>query len=244
MKALSQAVPHQVSAGVGNLHVVAFSGIRDETHWVHMEIHEGCYGGRYGKDGMDRGRHPLCQYPQQSDRGRRIASAAQGPPLRTARRRLPAGSLARRYRLDPRGRISRGRRRGRSKGEGHKYAPWGFDGGGDGRTAGLTFRRKDGADLDLPSKLPNMTARAGDRIVMIGPCGGGYGDPMARDPAQVLEDVRDGLISAENRAARLWGRDHRIHDRRRRGDRSRATGGTGRNTGMKSRSSIPIRPWR
>ena len=42
-----------------------------------------------------------------------------------------------------------------------------------------------------------MTARAGDRIVMIGPCGGGYGDPMARDPAQVLEDVRDGLISVE-----------------------------------------------
>ena len=83
------------------------------------------------------------------------------------------------------------------EGEGHKYAPWGFDGGNEGRTAGLTFKRKDGTKLDLPSKLPNMTARAGDRIVMIGPCGGGYGDPMARDPAQVLEDVRDGLISVE-----------------------------------------------
>jgi N-methylhydantoinase B/oxoprolinase/acetone carboxylase alpha subunit len=28
-------------------------GLKDETHWVHMEIFEGSYGGRLGKDGMD-----------------------------------------------------------------------------------------------------------------------------------------------------------------------------------------------
>src|SRR5260370_34183937 len=53
MKALSQALPGQVSAGIGNLNVIAFSGLKDETHWVHMEIFEGSYGGRLGKDGMD-----------------------------------------------------------------------------------------------------------------------------------------------------------------------------------------------
>ena len=53
MKALSQAMPNNVSAGIGNLKVIAFSGLKDETHWVHMEIFEGSYGGRLGKDGMD-----------------------------------------------------------------------------------------------------------------------------------------------------------------------------------------------
>ena len=53
MKALSAAMPGNVSAGIGNLKVIAFSGLKDETHWVHMEIFEGSYGGRLGKDGMD-----------------------------------------------------------------------------------------------------------------------------------------------------------------------------------------------
>ena len=46
-------MPGNVSAGIGNLKVIAFSGLKDETHWVHMEIFEGSYGGRLGKDGMD-----------------------------------------------------------------------------------------------------------------------------------------------------------------------------------------------
>jgi N-methylhydantoinase B len=50
---LSQALPGQVSAGIGNLKVIAFSGMRDGGHWVHMEIFEGSYGGRSGLDGMD-----------------------------------------------------------------------------------------------------------------------------------------------------------------------------------------------
>ena len=42
-----------------------------------------------------------------------------------------------------------------------------------------------------------MTAKAGDRITVIGPCGGGYGDPLERDPEKVLADVLDGYISAD-----------------------------------------------
>ena len=53
MKALAQALPGQVSAGIGNLKVIAFSGMRKGKHWVHMEIFEGSYGGRGGLDGMD-----------------------------------------------------------------------------------------------------------------------------------------------------------------------------------------------
>jgi len=44
MKALAPAVPHQISAGIGNLRVIAFSGTANEQPWVHMEIFEGSYG--------------------------------------------------------------------------------------------------------------------------------------------------------------------------------------------------------
>jgi N-methylhydantoinase B len=32
---------------------------------------------------------------------------------------------------------------------------------------------------------------------MVGPCGGGYGNPLERDSMQVVEDVRDGYLSLE-----------------------------------------------
>ena len=196
MKALAEAVPKQVSAGIGNLHVIAFSGIRDETHWVHMEIHEGSYGGRYGKDGLD-----AVDTLYANTRNNPIEDLESHLPLRVHRYELrdeacPAGRW--------RGGIGSIREvefledGGASvEGEGHEYAPWGFAGGDDGKTAGLQYRRASGEVLDLPSKLPNMAAKTGDRVIMIGPGGGGYGDPLERDPHQVLEDVRDGYLSIE-----------------------------------------------
>ncbi len=32
----------------------------------------------------------------------------------------------------------------------------------------------------------------------VSPCGGGYGDPLERDPRRVLDDVLDGLVSERN----------------------------------------------
>jgi N-methylhydantoinase B/oxoprolinase/acetone carboxylase alpha subunit len=49
----------------------------------------------------------------------------------------------------------------------------------------------------LPSKVPHMQIRAGAKFVCVGPAGGGYGDPLVRDPARVREDVADGFVSAE-----------------------------------------------
>ena len=46
--------------------------------------------------------------------------------------------------------------------------------------------------------VPYHTARAGDRLVCMGPGGGGYGDPLLRDPQAVLGDVLDGLISTDS----------------------------------------------
>ena len=44
---------------------------------------------------------------------------------------------------------------------------------------------------------------AGDRFVCEGPAGGGYGGPLERDPAQVPDDVLDGLFARDK---------HLVHD--------------------------------
>ena len=35
------------------------------------------------------------------------------------------------------------------------------------------------------------------RLVVSSPGGGGFGDPLERDPEQVLRDVRDGVVSVQ-----------------------------------------------
>ncbi|HIA78124.1 MAG TPA: hydantoinase B/oxoprolinase family protein, partial [Gammaproteobacteria bacterium] len=196
MKALGQAVPAQVSAGIGNLRVIAFSGLDGDDYWVHMEICEGSYGGRQGMDGMD-----AVDTLYANTRNNPIEDIESHLPLRVSRYELREdvcgagkwrgglGSIREFTYLKDGG--------GSIEGEGHKYRPWGFQGGSDGHTAALTLRHATGESESLPSKMPHTKAKAGDSFICVGPAGGGYGDPLERDMRQVLEDVRDGLISID-----------------------------------------------
>jgi len=196
MKALGQAVPAQVSAGIGNLRVIAFSGLNGDDYWVHMEICEGSYGGRKGMDGMD-----AVDTLYANTRNNPIEDIESHLPLRVSRYELREdvcgagkwrgglGSIREFTYLKDGG--------GSIEGEGHKYRPWGFQGGSDGHTAGLPLRHATGESESLPSKMPHTSAKAGDSFICVGPAGGGYGDPLERDMRQVLEDVRDGLISID-----------------------------------------------
>jgi N-methylhydantoinase B len=83
------------------------------------------------------------------------------------------------------------------EGEGHEFAPWGLAGGKPGQPAELRLVHQDGTVEMLPSKVPHMQIRAGERFVCIGPAGGGYGDPLAREPARVRDDIADRLLSPE-----------------------------------------------
>jgi N-methylhydantoinase B len=49
----------------------------------------------------------------------------------------------------------------------------------------------------LPAMISNLSLRAGDTLKTVSPCGGGYGDPIKRDPVAVLNDVLDGFVSRE-----------------------------------------------
>ncbi|MGY6409555.1 MAG: hydantoinase B/oxoprolinase family protein [Alkalilacustris sp.] len=196
MKALAQAVPKQVSAGIGNLRVIAFSGLDEGQHWVHMEIFEGSYGGRHGANGMD-----AVDTLYANTRNNPIEDIESHLPLRVERYELRENAVApgrfrggigsiREFHMLTDGGFS-------VEGDGHHHAPWGFDGGADGHTASLQLIDAEGAARDLVSKVPYHRLRAGERLRSLGPCGGGYGNPLERAPESVLEDVLDGLMTVE-----------------------------------------------
>jgi N-methylhydantoinase B len=198
MKALAQVVPHQVSAGVGNLQVVAFSGkTEDENYWVYMDIMEGSYGGRYGKDGMD-----AVDTLYANTRNNPIEDIESHYPLRVDRYELRDNDSApgkwrggigsiREVTFLADGSFS-------VEADGYKFAPWGFNEGKSGSVGSLSIQEKETNEVvKLPSKLPNRQAKEGSTIQLVGPCGGGYGNPLQRDPEKVLSDVLDGFISKE-----------------------------------------------
>jgi N-methylhydantoinase B len=79
-----------------------------------------------------------------------------------------------------------------------RFGPPGVQGGMDGAPNAVRIHR--GGEVFVPehlSKDQDIPLRAGDRVEVMTPGGGGYGDPFARDPALVWRDVRRGYYSAE-----------------------------------------------
>ncbi len=76
-----------------------------------------------------------------------------------------------------------------------KFRPYGLYGGRPGKLS-VNYLNPGKNVRKLPSK-PTMTIEKGDvfRHELAG--GGGWGDPLARDPALVLTDIRDELVSVE-----------------------------------------------
>ena len=199
MRALAAAVPEQVSAGIANLKAVTFSGFAGEQQWVHIEIFEGSYGGRFGKDGMD-----SVDTLYANTRNNPIEDIESHVPLRVTRYELREDSVA------------AGRWRGglnaikemmfltdgsiSVEGDGHSHKPWGFQGGTDGYTSQLQLIRKDQPPVELPSMLPTIAVSKGDRIRAVGGVGGGYGKASERPAASVVEDVLDGYLTRESAA--------------------------------------------
>ena len=196
MKALAPAVPRQVSAGIGNLRVIAFSGAVDEQPWVHMEIFEGSYGGRYGLDGMD-----TVDTLYANTRNNPIEDIESHLPLRVNRYELREDVVAagewrggvgsvRAFTYLSDGGFS-------VEGDGQKYRPWGFD-GGERWPSGRADDADEGRQAHrFTLQGPYQQVTHGDCLIAYGPSGGGYGDPLLRDPAAVLENVLDGLFSPE-----------------------------------------------
>ena len=198
MRALAPVVPEAVSAGIGNLKVTAYSGLRGGDYWVLMDITEGSYGGRHGLDGMD-----AVDTLYANTRNNPIEDIESHYPLRIRRYelredlagpgrwrgglgsvrdvRVPGGrALLAGGRRAPPCAVRPVRRRGRR----------------DRRAGAEPGRRRPREEL--PSMIPDRRVRRGDVLRLLGPCGGGYGPPREREPAAVARDVADGLVSVAN----------------------------------------------
>ena len=77
----------------------------------------------------------------------------------------------------------------------HEDAPQGACGGGAGRASQVTKINRDGSESPLPP-IGLVELQPGEWICGREAGGGGYGDPLERDPERVRHDVLEGWVSA------------------------------------------------
>jgi N-methylhydantoinase B len=76
--------------------------------------------------------------------------------------------------------------------------PFGVGGAGHAAPVKVSLQR-DGREVEFatPGKVTGHPVQAGDVVVMQSAGGGGFGDPLARDPERVRRDVQGGYVSPE-----------------------------------------------
>ena len=87
----------------------------------------------------------------------------------------------------------------------HRFPPWGGVGGREGSPNGVAVIPAGHSEpVVWRGKLARYPLRRGDIVRLVTGAGGGYGDPLTRDPASVQQDIRNELLTAED-ARRLYG---------------------------------------
>ena len=81
--------------------------------------------------------------------------------------------------------------------------PWGVNGGEPGARARKVLRRADGSETIVGNKVEDIAVAAGDALDFITWGGGGWGDPLDRDPELIAKEVRQGLVTVAG--ARRYG---------------------------------------
>jgi len=198
-RALADAMPDQVAAGhfgILGIPVVFFGTDPDSGRpFVTQSIEGGGWGGRPFEDGES-----ACVSICQGD--------VRNSPIENIELKVPLVVEERAYLPDSAG---PGRYRGgfgirvrlRSLAEGRwnlgqskrrSFLPWGLQGGGSGSVPDNLIKRP--GDDDFTSiDAAHVPAPAGTMVVQTSSGGGGWGDPLERDPQHVLRDVAEGLVS-------------------------------------------------
>lgn len=86
----------------------------------------------------------------------------------------------------------------------HVIPPHGCAGGRDGRTGDIVINPEREGAKRLPTRYADYPLRQGDVFRLDTPGGGGFDDPLEREPDRVLADVREGYVSRDA-AARDYG---------------------------------------
>jgi len=196
----AQASPEMSNGcSYGTINALSISGRRpDGASWVMFGFHGGGLGGSAGSDGLNHGNAPL--------------STATIPPVEIMEARYPIRYTSWTLRPDSGG---AGRHRGGlgasyeiellaesaeafAFGDRARFAPPGVAGGGDAAFNRIAFDGDEGEVVpELGSKSTGVQLRAGQRIRIDSPGGGGYGDALDRDPSAVERDVGLGYVGAD-----------------------------------------------
>ncbi len=78
-----------------------------------------------------------------------------------------------------------------------KTPHWGIFGGKDGLRNYALIQSKEKGEFEV-LKHPGVELQADDRVIVTAGGGGGYGDPLERDPEAVRRDVIQGYVSIEH----------------------------------------------
>ncbi len=78
-----------------------------------------------------------------------------------------------------------------------RFPPWGVEGGHPGTYNYMVIVRKDGSQTRV-RKVSGERLSAGDLVSIRTAGGGGWGDPLKRDPEKVRQDILEGLISVDD----------------------------------------------
>ena len=201
IKALAPVVPNNVTAGnSASLSFAAYSGLRDSGDiWVFLEVNEGSYGGRPASDG-----------PDSIDN---LLANTRNNPIEDLGMHLPL--ICDRYELRDDVLPAPGKYRGgigvvktqrfthggvmTHEADRHEDRPWGIHAGYPGHGGRVVRYNIDSPDdrEALPAKFSGLTTASGDCVEIHTPCGGGFGDPLERDPQSVRADVLDDFSTIE-----------------------------------------------
>lgn len=197
--ALSDELPQQVTAGnSAGLHFCAYSGFTPDEgeYWIYIEVNEGSYGGRYGRDAMDSVDNLMA-----NTRNNPIEELDMRFPMRCDQYELrPEPAAPGKWRGGI-GIIRRNRFLVDStyscEGDRQWDPPRGVFGGWDGLVASTYKNPGTSQEEYLEGKVTGVDVKAGDFIEFRMPSAGGYGDPLDRDPALVREDILDDFTTVE-----------------------------------------------
>jgi len=197
--ALAEALPDKVTGGnSAGIHFCAYAGFDESMgeYWLYLEVNEGSYGGRFGKDAMDSVDNLMA-----NTRNNPIEELDMRFPMRCDQYELrpePAApgkwrggvGIIRRNRFLVDGTYS-------CEGDRQTDPPRAVFGGWDGLVASCRKNPDTGRQEDLPAKVTGIPFAAGEFIEFREPNAAGYGDPLERDPEQVREDILDDFTTIE-----------------------------------------------
>jgi N-methylhydantoinase B/oxoprolinase/acetone carboxylase alpha subunit len=197
--ALADALPDKVTGGnSAGIHFCAYAGFDESMgeYWLYLEVNEGSYGGRSGKDAMDSvdnlmantRNNPIeeldMRFPMRCDQ-----YELRPEPAAPGRWRGGVGIIRRnRFLVD--GTYS-------CEGDRQTDPPRGVFGGWDGLVASCRKNPDTAREQILPAKVTGIPFSAGEFIEFREPNAAGYGDPLERPAEAVREDVLDDFATID-----------------------------------------------